>query len=199
MQKSLLIFVFLFTVFIQADEMENKGKDLFLQYCNDCHQQDGNSDNPKIPKIAGFSAILIYDIIDQYKSEDRKSIVVNNKNNEETTMNTIAKKLQDSEIQAIAYYLSRQSFKATPQKYDENLAKQGEAIHIELCENCHVESGSSNIEDTPILRGQWEPYLGQQFKNLTNETRYIPRRMKNRFRKLTDENKKALIEFYISP
>ncbi len=184
---------------LAADEMLQKGKRAFLKQCSECHKTDGNSDQARIPKIAGFSSILVYDILDQYKTDDRQSISIKNKNSKDTSMNDIAKALNNEDSEAISYYLSQQQFKAAIQPSDQQLAQQGKALHLDLCENCHVELGTSPIEDAPILRGQWKAYLVDQFEKLSKEKRYIPRRMKNRFRKLNDDDKKALIEFYISP
>lgn len=162
-------------------------------------KKDGNSDDKNIPKIAGLSAILTYDILDQFKSGDRKSKSIKTKDGEEADMNAIAKELKTNEIEAISLFLASQTSKPTTQKYDQVLANKGKEIHMDLCENCHVEEGTGNIEDASILRGQWKNYLQSQFEALSEEKRYMPRRMKKRFRKLSEEDKKALIEFYISP
>lgn len=114
-------------------------------------------------------------------------------------MTSITKALNSAEIEAIAHYLSTQKSKPVAQQYDKQLAEQGQALHMDLCENCHVENGTSPIEDTPLLRGQWKPYLIKQFAAFSNRDRDMPKRMKKRFRKLSAEDKQALIEFYSSP
>ncbi len=175
------------------------GDKLFQKHCSECHQKDGNSEDKTIPKVAGFSSILIFDILDQFKSDDRQSNPIKTKDGRETDMNTIVKELKSHEIEAISFFLANQTSKPTTQDYDKKLANSGKDIHMDLCENCHVEHGSSSIEDTPILKGQWKNYLQEQFKALSEEKRYLPKRMKKRFRKLSEKDKKALIEFYISP
>ncbi len=204
----LVLFLFSFSFYAIANEVPD-GNKLFQKHCSECHQKDGNSEDNNIPKIAGFSAILTFDILDQFKSDDRKSIPIKTKANEdkddeekdskETDMNAIAKKLKTNEIEAISLFLANQTSKPKTQEYDQELATLGKQIHMDLCENCHVEEGASNIEDAPILKGQWKNYLQRQFAELSEIKRYMPKRMKKRFRKLSENDKKALIEFYISP
>ncbi|WP_299880061.1 c-type cytochrome [uncultured Cocleimonas sp.] len=193
------------TLAFSTDTTEDIGKKLFQEKCSECHQQDGNSKDKEIPNIAGTSAILTFDIMDQFKSGDRKSKPIKLKDSAatgdktETDMNEITKALKTNEIEAIAFFLVKQKSKPASQAFDQDLAKKGKEIHMDLCENCHVDEGTNNIEDASILRGQWKNYLQSQFKVLSEGERYMPRRMKKRFRKLSDEDKKALIEFYISP
>ena len=203
----LVLFLFSFSFYAIANETP-AGDKLFQKLCSECHQKDGNSKDNNIPKIAGFSAILTFDILDQFKSDDRRSIPIKTNANEEksaeekgieeTDMNAITKKLKTNEIEAISLFLANQISKPTTQEYDQELATSGKQIHMDLCENCHVEEGTSNIEDAPILKGQWKRYLQRQFEALSEKKRYMPRRMKKRFRKLSVDDKKALIEFYIS-
>jgi len=202
----LLIFMLsLSTKAFSIDTTEDIGKKLFQEKCSECHQQDGNSEDPEIPNIAGTSAILTFDILDQFKSGDKKSKSIKIEDSAttvdktETNMNEIAKSLKTNEIEAISFFLAKQKSKSASQTFDQELAIKGKDIHMDLCENCHVDEGTNNIEDASILRGQWKNYLQSQFKVLSEGERYMPRRMKKRFRKLSDEDKKALIEFYISP
>ena len=198
LKSCLLYFLFGFSFYAMANESVD-GEKLFQKQCSECHQQDGNSEDKNIPKIAGLSAILTFDILDQFKSGDRKSKTIENKDDVETNMNTIAKALKTNEIEAISFFLANQPSKPATQEYDQELANIGKEIHMDLCENCHVDEGTGNVEDASILKGQWKNYLQSQFEALSEEKRYMPRRMKKRFRKLSEEDKKALIEFYISP
>ncbi len=192
------LFLFCLSFYSIANGTPN-GEKLFEKYCSECHQKDGNSEDKTIPKVAGFSSILSFDILDQFKSGERKSNLVKTRDGKETDMNTIAKQLKTNEIEAISLFLANQTSKPATQDYDQALADSGKEIHMDLCENCHVEHGTSAIEDTPILNGQWKGYLEKQFQALSEEKRYMPKRMKKRFKKLSENDKKALIEFYISP
>ena len=191
-----LVFYFI-CISVNADATLN-GEKLVQKHCSECHQKDGNSMDEKIPKIAQFSAILTFDILDQFKSGDRESEEIQTKDGQVSNMVKVIKKLSSEEAEAIALFLANQSFKPSEQAFDKQLAEQGKQLHQDLCENCHVKNGSSPIEDTPILKGQWKPYLIKQFEAFNNGERYMPKRMKKRFRKLSGEDHKALIEFYIS-
>jgi len=198
MKYYLGLILFCFSFYSLANESPD-GNILFQKHCSECHQKDGNSDDKDIPKIAGFSAILIYDILDQFKSGHRQAQQIKNKDGQTTDMIIISKALGSEEIEAISHYLSAQASKALVQKFDQEMANEGKSIHLDLCENCHVDEGTNPIEDAPLLRHQWKSYLIKQFELFSNRSRDVPRRMKKRFRKLSESDKKELIEFYISP
>ncbi len=173
------------------------GAALTKKYCGECHQQDGNSKKENIPKIAGFSAILLFDILDQFKHADRSSakITINNKT---TDMTNVSQQLKQDEMEAIAIYLSEQTFKPAIQPFDSKLASIGKQLHQDLCNDCHGKDGASAVDDAPILAGQWKIYLKKQFEQLSSHKRHMPKRMKRKYRKLNDKDIQALLEFYAS-
>ena len=132
-----------------------------MKHCSECHQKDGNSDDEQVLKVAQLSAILIYDIMDQFKTGDRKAHKICNKDGHITDMNNISMSLKNAEVEAISHYLSQQISKPAIQTFNKNLAEKGKEIHLDLCENCHVDLGTNPIEDAPILKGQWKHYLKQ--------------------------------------
>jgi sulfide dehydrogenase cytochrome subunit len=67
-----------------------------------------------------------------------------------------------------------------------------------LCNDCHGKDGTSIADDAPILAGQFKQYIRRQFKNIASFERYIPRKMERKFKKLSDADKTALLEFYAS-
>ena len=181
---------------LHADE---NGASLVNKHCAECHGDDGNGvavKNVVIPKIAGFSAFFIYDTLAQFKAGDRKGKRIKNKNNIETDMNEISKKIPDSDAETIAIYLSKQIFKPAVQHSDQKLIAQGKQIHQDLCNDCHGENATSIADDAPILAGQWTKYLLNQFKQIADFKRYMPRKMNRKFKKLTDKDKTALLAFY---
>jgi len=177
-------------------------KNKILAACASCHGKTGNGREPqnqKIPKIAGFSAILIYDILDQFSTDDRHAIEVKNQQGKLTDMNQIAKKLTDGEREQVALHYSQQHFEPD-QKAMSNPAQyqSGKQLHEDLCNDCHTEMGTSSSDDAPILAGQWKTYLTRQFEQISRGKRFIPKRMKRKFRKLSEQDKLDLIEFYTS-
>lgn len=201
------IFSLLFTPFFlglgsiaNADETPN-GEQLTNKYCSECHGKLGNvTANKKgdTPNIAGFSAMLIFDSLSQFKDGYRQSIKVKNSNSQLTDMITISKRISEQNLEAIAHFLSSQTFKPAIQNSDKSLIATGKQLHQDLCNDCHGDNGASAEDDTPILAGQWKSYLKRQFEQISKRQRDIPRRMKRKFRKLTENDKKALIEFYVS-
>ena len=191
-----IIFLISFNLTIFADVLD--GKLLAEKYCSECHQTDGNSTDEDIPKIAGFSAALTYDILDQFRSGYRDAKEIKNKDGHMTNMIKISKNLKEDEIEALSFYFSEQTFKIEKQNFTEKLVETGKQLHLDLCNDCHVDLGTSSDDDAPILAGQWKVYLDEQFKQYSNREREMPRRMKRKFRKLDDNDKEALLEFYSS-
>ena len=166
-------------------------------YCAECHSNDGNSTTDKAPRIAGFSALLIFDTLDQFQAGDRPTLIIKNKMQKKTSMQIIAKKLSEANAELIALYLAQQTFIPAPNPpLSQTLKEQGKQLHQDLCNDCHGKEGSSAADDAPILAGQWRNYLIRQFKQLSIHQRYAPKKMKRKFAKLSDLDKQALIAFY---
>lgn len=163
--------------------------------CDECHGKDGNSDDPKVPNIAGFSAKYIEDAVNDYKNGERPGVKYKPKDGEETDMNEVAKKLSDEEIKAIAEYYSNKTFKshALEQKTDPRLVKRGEKIFKKNCKKCHVDFGTDPEDDAGILGGQWMEYLRHQFDLFASGEREMPKKMKKKFEKVKKEDYEAII------
>ncbi len=171
---------------------------LVKEKCGSCHGDDGNSKDEKVPSIAGFSADAIEDILSQYKSGDRKGDKYTPEGGKETDMGEIASKISDDDIKKISAFLAAQTFKPVKQPIDKALAKKGAKLHKKKCEKCHSDNGSNASDDAAILAGQWEAYLQKEFDKIAAQERDIPRKMKKRFKKLSEEDRTALIKFYVS-
>ncbi len=199
--RGFIFFSLVVSFITHGDEKDLDGSLLVKEHCAQCHGADGNGGPDKrikAPKIAGFSALLIYDSLIQFKDEDRKAIEIKNKNGQLTNMKKISKLRSEDEIVAISLYLGKQTFKAEPQEHDKQLAIIGKQLHQDLCNDCHTDLGTSSADDAPILSGQKKGYLLDQFEKITNFERNISRKMRRKFKKLTPQDKKAMIEFYAS-
>jgi len=171
---------------------------LVKEKCGNCHGDDGNSKDEKVPSIAGFSAASIDDILTQFKSGDRKGDKYTPEGGKETDMEEIAKNISDDDAEKIALFISKQTFKPIKQPIDKALAKKGKKLHKKKCEKCHSDNGTSAEDDTSILAGQWEAYLQKQFDKIAAHERDVPRKMMKRFKKLSEEDRTALIKYYVS-
>lgn len=177
-------------------EPKNEGEKLYSEHCADCHGEKGRSTTNNIPIISGFSAINIFDSLSEFKDGDREALDIERKDGTSLNMKEVSKRLTEEQTESIAFYLSKQQFIPAIQNYDDLLAKEGKQIHEDLCNDCHGDYGKSVLDDAPILAGQWKDYLIRQFKQISEKKRYIPRKMKRKFRKLSEQDKIALLNFY---
>lgn len=168
------------------------------EQCGNCHGADGNSSDPKVPNIAGFSVTTFMDMAETYRDGSRHADKYTPKTGDPSDMNTIMKSLGDPGLQVIAEYYAGQTFKPHAQKTDPAKVAAGAKIHEKNCEKCHSENGSLADDDAGILAGQWKPYLKAQFTKFDTEKRGMPKKMKKKFSALNAEEKSALLDFYAS-
>ncbi len=163
--------------------------------CDNCHGKDGNSEDGKVPNIAGMSAIYLTDTLNAYVAGDRKGVKYKPKEGDENDMETVAKKLSEADIEGLATHYAGKQFIPHLQTVDADLAAKGKKIFDKDCEKCHSEFGTVADDDAGILLGQWKPYLKEQFEFFTDGSRTMSKKMAKKFEKLDDEAKAAIIEF----
>ena len=110
----------------------------------------------------------------------------------------ISRALSDEEIEAVAVHYSLAAWRPHKQTFDAVLAKRGAEIHNTKCGKCHSEGGSVAEDDLAILAGQWREYLEMEFEDFDSGTRRMVAKMKAKFETLSDADKAALLEFYVS-
>jgi cytochrome subunit of sulfide dehydrogenase len=166
--------------------------------CENCHGKGGNSDDGKVPNIAGMSAIYLTDTLNAYVAGDRKGVKYKPKDGDESDMEEVAKKLSEADIDALAKHYAGQEFIPHIQEVDAAKAALGKKKFDKNCEKCHSEFGSVADDDAGILLGQWKPYLKEQFDLFSDGSRTMSKKMKKKFEKLDDEEKASIIEFLAS-
>jgi len=169
-----------------------------IEKCDSCHGKNGNSEDDKVPSIAGFSQVTIEDAMEAYKAEERPADKYKPKDGEETDMVEIAKKLSDENMKKAAAHYASQKFIPHKQTYDAALARKGAKVHKKRCEKCHSDNGANAEDDAAILAGQWRGYLKRQLDLIVSGERDVPKKMKKKIKKLKDGDVEALIEFYAS-
>jgi len=169
-----------------------------VEFCEGCHGKDGNSTTPDVPIIAGYSSEGFFNTIDVFRIGERVAIQFHKPGEPETVMNEIAKQLSEKNVRDLAAYFSKRPFKAPQQDVNAELARRGEILHNQLCEQCHMKKGAHPVEDAAILAGQWTPYLRRQFGNVLSGKRKVPRTMLRRIKELPPEDIEALLSFYAS-
>ena len=171
------------------------GASIAKDKCSACHGEDSDG---KVPSIAGFSKDGIVEMMMAYQSGDRKSDQYEPEGGKATDMNAVTKDMSAEDIGAVASFYAGKSFKPAAQDSDADLAAKGAKVHEKSCEKCHAEGGKSAEDDTAILAGQRKPYLETEFGKFAAGDRDMPKKMKKKFDGLSDDDKKALLEYYAS-
>jgi cytochrome c553 len=84
------------------------------------------------------------------------------------------------------------------QNTDAKLVALGKKVTAR-CAGCHGESGNAEDGETPNLNGQWSQYLQLEALKYRDDAVAMPSRpMRNAAKKLSDEEVKAVAEFYAS-
>lgn len=173
-----------------------------VESCDGCHGAGGVSLWRDMPTIAGIDAFVHADALLVYRDDARPCAVSKfrqgNTDRPATDMCAVAKKLSDSEIQAVADYYAALPFVPAKQAYDEKLAAAGKKIHDRQCSRCHSAGGSDPADEASILAGQWMGYMESTFAEYASGERDQPRKMKDVMDALTAEDVQALLHYYAS-
>lgn len=194
--KSGSIFALIGSLFLCANSLFAADIVSLVTMCEGCHGKDGNSVQPDVPIIAGFSYEGFLNTMDVFRENERIALSFQRPGEPETIMNDIAQTLSDEDAHMLADYFSKRPFRAADQTADKTLAGRGEILHKQKCERCHKQNGAEPVTEAAILAGQWTPYLRRQFKNILTGKRVIPRSMLRRVRDLPAEDIEALLNFY---
>jgi sulfide dehydrogenase cytochrome subunit len=164
--------------------------------CADCHGKDGVSTTVDVPTIAGISAFALEEQLAQYKAKERPCEKVKDKNGKQGDMCTIAGKLSDADITALAAHFAGLKFVPYKNTVDAAKAALGKKVHATNCEKCHSEGGSLAEDDASILAGQPKGYLVLAMKELRAKERPMEEKMAPKIKALTDAEVEALVEFF---
>jgi len=171
-----------------------------VQGCNECHGDNGVSQEPHIPTIAGIPEFNLYDMLLSYQ-EGRKARTVNyvqGDTSRQGNMTEALKGLPEQEIEALAAHYASLPFVPAKQPVDAALAAKGAEIHESQCEKCHSEGGSAAIDEASILAGQWKPYLREAMQHYIDGDREGEKNMVDRLKALSTAELDALVEYYAS-
>lgn len=166
--------------------------------CESCHGPDGYSRDPRVPTIAGLSAISMEESLLQYREGARPADRYRPEGGEESDMVEVAKALSRDEIVRLAEHYAALPYRPMVQPFDAALAAKGEVLHRERCEKCHTRGGSNPDDDASLLAGQGRAYLERQFQLILSGERVMPKKMRKRIHALDPEDVEALVEYYVS-
>ncbi len=164
--------------------------------CAACHGDDGNSQYPEVPSIAGLSRNYLYDSLKSFADGDRPGERFKPHNGSETDMNEVSRSLSHEEMKALAAYFSRQTFTPRQQSFDPLLARAGARIHKKRCERCHEDNGRTVDDDMGRLAGQSMQYLEKELKNFITQRRHPPKKMARQLKRLKPNDIPALVHFF---
>lgn len=156
--------------------------------CNNCHGVNGVSVGPNMPSIGGLPEAYLKNIMLEWKSGTRFS----------ATMGRLIKGYSDQQIGDLAAYFAKKPWTPAAQKTDAKLVKLGKDV-AERCGLCHGDTGDAKDGETPNINGQWAQYMELEGLKYRDDAVAMPnRKMRNAAKKLSDEEVKAVSEFYAS-
>lgn len=172
-----------------------------VQACVGCHGENGISQNSDIPIIAGASAFFLENQLFLFRDEGRPCASELFAQQEEPPAPdhcALATDWSDDDITELAGYFAERPHQSAEQSVDAALAETGQAIHERHCDRCHAEGGSLALDDAGILAGQWRPYLIRTLESFRAGERWQEEKMADATANLSDDDIKALAEYYVS-
>lgn len=185
--RNRVIFGVILAGFLGSAYAEDKTEAL-ANTCNNCHGVNGISVGPNMPSIGGMSEAYLNNIMQEWKAGTRFS----------ATMGRLIKGYSDEQIAALAKHFAAKPWVPSAQKTDAKLVELGKKVTAR-CAGCHGEAGKADDGETPNLNGQWSQYLQLEALKYRDDAVAMPSRpMRNAAKKLSDEEVKAVAEFYAS-
>ncbi len=174
--------------------------DAMMQGCNDCHGDNGVSQWADVPTIAGLAEFVHVDALYVYQDEARpcgeSDYRQGDTSRPATTMCAIAADLSEDDIDALAAAYAELPYVKAKQDFDAGLAAAGEALHDEHCDKCHSDAGTNPDDEAGMLGGQQMGFVQTSFEQYIAGTREQPKKMKEKMNLLSDEDVKALVNYY---
>ena len=121
---------------------------LRIQFCRNCHGEDGNSKRSYIPNLAQQNPVYLFNAFEQFASGAREDYVISK----------LAPVLTLEDRVNIALYYSRQRLNKPAEGHDQSLLQAGEIIFNRICYSCHGITAEGH-EKYPRLAGQPSEYL----------------------------------------
>lgn len=169
--------------------------------CNDCHGDKGISTAQDVPSIASISASVHSDSLKAFKAKSRPCNKVSYKRGDtkrQGDMCTVAGKLSDAEVTALADHYSKLPYASQKQSTDAGKVAAGKTIHERDCKSCHSNGGRDPGDDAGILGGQPVTWLKGALADFKADKAEQPKKMKDKMTKLSEADLEALAHFYAS-
>lgn len=174
--------------------------DAMMKGCNDCHGDGGVSQWADVPTIAGLAEFVHVDALYVYKDEARPCAESEYRQGDTsrpaTTMCAIAADLSEDDIDELAAAYAELPYAKAKQDFDAGLATAGKTLHDEHCDKCHSDEGTNPEDEAGMLGGQLMGYLQQSFSDYASGDREQPGKMKDKMDLLSEDDAKALVNYY---
>ena len=171
-----------------------------IEDCNGCHGDNGVSQWTDVPTIAGLAEFVHVDALYVYAEEARPCSESEYRQGDTsrpaTTMCAIAANLSEDDIDGLAAAYAELPYVKAKQDFDADLAAAGKALHDEHCDKCHSDEGTNPEDEAGMLGGQMMGYLTQSFADYASGEREQPGKMKDKMDLLSDDDVKALVNYY---
>ena len=124
--------------------------------CTGCHGEDGNTQDGKIPSLAGQNADYIVAALNAYRSGSRQ----------QNDMKSAAEALDKKAMQQLASYYSQLAPRQSPVR-----GMEAPTVLAQKCNRCHGEGNKKPDADKPRIAGQRQVYLANALRSYQNKER----------------------------
>jgi len=178
-------------IFASASASAADAQAIAKTVCAACHGVDGNSTDPRYPKLAGMNQEYLMRQLRAFASGKRR----------EETMSAIIAGIDPDNFSALASYYEK--MKPSPGKVnDPKLAAKGKVLYddgntdsgVPACAGCHQPHGRGNAR-FPRLAGQHQAYTLKQLADYKSGRRATDPLMTTVGQRLTVDEAKALAEY----
>lgn len=156
-----------------------------IEECTACHGENGASDDPEFPILAGQHLYYTYVQLKDFKAGRRNNHI----------MEEIAKGLEKDEMRLLAQFFSEQDWPNIAYRADPAVAAVGvQAANSGQCVACHLGdyTGSSRI---PRISGQHPEYLKKTMLDFKEKVRTNSPAIATLLASFSDEDIEAMAEF----
>jgi cytochrome c553 len=162
---------------VRADEIDAadraRAETIAVTVCGTCHGTEGNSIQPKFPRLAGQNANYLATQLKAFRAQTRGDP------DAIAYMWGMASQLDDTTINALAAYYAEQKPAAGPRAdqaaitrgreiYDHGISAEG----VPACSSCHG-TDAHGTQDFPRLAGQHEQYVLKQLASFQSNMRKV--------------------------
>lgn len=156
-----------------------------IELCTSCHGENGASDNPEFPILAGQHFYYTYVQLKDFKAGRRANEI----------MEEIVRELERSEMKLLAQFFSEQAWPNIAYKSDDAIAAAGRtAAESGQCVACHLGDYTGNSR-VPRISGQHPEYLKKTMFDFKQKLRMNSPAIATLLAAFSDDDISAMAEY----